>query len=393
MTDIEENKKHDEPAASDDAAEYSEKNIKVLEGLEAVRKRPGMYIGSTSTEGLHHLVYEIVDNSIDEAMAGHCSEIEVILHLDGSASVRDNGRGIPVAIHPGEGKSALEVVMTTLHAGGKFDDKAFAFSGGLHGVGASVVNALSGYAKVEVRKEGKVYSQSYKQGEPLSEVRVVGTTEGSGTFTQFKPDPSIFSETAFSFEILQKRLRELSFLNKGVKILLLDEINDKRSEFQFEGGLSSYCSYLNRGKNPLHSNSIYVMSSQQDRQGRLLGQIECVLQWTDSYQENIHTYVNNINTTDGGTHLTGLKAALTRVVNQFTEKTNILKGIKGTLTGDDVREGLTIVISVRLKNPEFQGQTKTKLGNAEVRGWVENMINDKLTDYFNEHPDVIKRIK
>ena len=386
-----EKKEMNSPAAKK-KDEYSEKNIKILEGLEAVRKRPGMYIGSTSIDGLHHLVYEIVDNSIDETMAGACSEIEVTLLLDGFIGVKDNGRGIPVAPHPTKQKSTLEVVMTTLHAGGKFDDKAFAFSGGLHGVGASVVNALSEQTVVEVRKNGKVYAQSYKKGVPTSDVQVVGTTEETGTYTRFKPDPSIFPETSCSFEVLQKRLRELAFLNKGVRILLIDEVHDKKGDYQFEGGLSSYCAYLNKGKNVLHNESIHVSSSHTDSQGGLVGQAEAVLQWTDVYQENIHTYVNNINTVEGGSHLTGLKSALTRVVNHFAEKTSVLKGLKGSLTGDDVREGLTAVVSMRVKNPEFQGQTKTKLGNAEVRGWVETLINDKLTDYFNEHPEAIKKI-
>lgn len=375
------------------SGEYSADNIKVLEGLEAVRKRPGMYIGSTSVEGLHHLVYEIVDNSIDEAMGKHCDTIEVTVHLDGSVSVLDNGRGIPVALHPSEGKSALEVVMTVLHAGGKFDDKAFAFSGGLHGVGASVVNALSEWLRVEVKKDGKVYEQSYARGVPKADVKVIGTTSDSGTFVHFKPDASIFEEGAkFSFEILQKRLRELSFLNKGVKIILQDECSDQKGLYQFEGGLVSYCQYLNRGKNTLHPQSVLIQSEKLTTEGKVEAQLECVLQWTDSYQENIHSYVNNINTVEGGTHLTGLRSSLTRVVNQFSDKSGMLKGFKDSLTGDDIREGLTGIVSVRIKNPEFQGQTKTKLGNPEVRGWVENCITEKLGDYFNENPDVVKKV-
>lgn len=370
---------------------YSAENIKVLEGLEAVRKRPGMYIGSTSLEGLHHLVFEVVDNSVDEAMAGHCQEIQVTLSLDGSVTVSDDGRGIPVSIHPSMGKSALEVVMTVLHAGGKFDDKAFSFSGGLHGVGASVVNALSEWAKVEVRKDGKVYTQSYKQGTPDADVQVIGTTEGTGTTTTFKPDGTIFSETTFSFETLQKRFREMAFLNKGIKITLSEEASDKSVTFCFDGGLKSFCDYLNEGKNVLHSDPI-VIEAAAEKDGKLESQLECVLQWTDAYQENIHSYVNNINTMEGGAHLTALRTALTRVVNQFAEKAKLTKGLKGTLSGEDIREGLSAIVAVRIKNPEFQGQTKTKLGNPEVRTWVEQIVNEKLTDFFNENPDVLKKV-
>ena len=368
---------------------YSAENIKVLEGLDAVRKRPGMYIGSTSTEGLHHLVYEIVDNSIDEAMSGYCDRIDVELNLDGSVSVKDNGRGIPVAMHPTEGKSALEVVMTVLHAGGKFDDKAFAFSGGLHGVGASVVNALSEWMRVEVRKDGQVYLQSYKQGVPDSDVKAIGTTEERGTFSHFKPDGTIFKEVKFSFETLQKRLRELAFLNKGIKISLVDHSTDESAVYHFDGGLVSYCEYLNRGKNLLHPKPVII--SVEQRTGSVLqSTAECVLQWTDAYQENIHSYVNNINTIEGGTHLTALKSSLTRVVNQFAEKTGVLKVLKTPLTGEDVREGLTAILALRIKNPEFQGQTKTKLGNAEVRSWIETVIGDKLTEFFHENPEVVR---
>lgn len=373
---------------------YSADNIKVLEGLEAVRKRPGMYIGSTSEEGLHHLVYEIVDNSIDEAMEGHCSRIDVTIHLDGSVSVKDNGRGIPVATHPTEGKSALEVVMTILHAGGKFDDKAFAFSGGLHGVGASVVNALSTWTNVEVRKDGKVYQQCYKIGVPDEDVKVIGTTEETGTLVKFKPDPNIFAEGAkLSFETLQKRLRELSFLNKGIEINLSDERSDQKAQFKFTGGLLSFCEYLNSGKNCLHSKIVEIFGEKRDQErGSVESQVECVLQWTDAYKENVHSFVNNINTIEGGTHLTALKSALTRVINQFSEAGNHLKGFKGALTGDDIREGLTAIVSIRVKNPEFQGQTKTKLGNPEVRAWAENLIAEKLTDFFNENPEIVKRV-
>ncbi len=373
-------------------SQYTADNIQVLEGLEAVRKRPGMYIGSTSTDGLHHMVYEIVDNSIDEAMGGHCNFITVALHVDGSVTIRDNGRGIPVSRHAKEDKSALEVVMTVLHAGGKFDDKAFAFSGGLHGVGASVVNALSEWCYVEVRIDGKVHRQAYKKGEPDSPPHVTGETESRGTQTTFKPDAEIFNETEMSYEILAKRLREQAFLNSGLKIELVDERTDKSATFHYEGGLISYCTYLAKGKNALHPSPLSISIDKSDNNGKLLGQIEVVLQWTDAYNEVVFSYVNNINTADGGTHLTGLRAALTRVVNSFAENSGALKGFKDSITGDDIREGLVGVVSVRIKNPEFQGQTKTKLGSAEVRPWVESVVTERLTDYFNENPDIVKRV-
>ncbi len=372
---------------------YSAGNIQVLEGLEAVRKRPGMYIGSTSVDGLHHLVYEIVDNSIDEAMGGHCDKIDIVLHLDGSCSVSDNGRGIPVAEHPKEKKSALEIVMTVLHAGGKFDDKAFAFSGGLHGVGASVVNALSEWCRVDVHKDGKLYKQDYRIGVPSASVKEHGTTTKTGTTTQFKPDEKIFTDTQFQFEVLLKRLRELAFLNKGVKIILTDERSDKSEELHYEGGLRSFCEYLNQGKNLLHTKPVYFTHEQIDEKtGSVKAQLECVLQWTDSYNESLFSFVNNISTMEGGMHLTGLRSSLTRVINQFAEKKNLLKAFKHGITGEDIREGLTGIIAIRIKNPEFQGQTKTKLGNPEVRPWVEQVTTEKLTDYFNLHPDAIKSV-
>jgi len=351
-----------------------------------------MYIGSTSVDGLHHLVYEIVDNSIDEAMGGHCDKIEVTLHIDGSASVRDNGRGIPVSIHPKEGRSAVEVVMTVLHAGGKFDDKAFAFSGGLHGVGASVVNALSEWCSVEVRRDDKVHKQSYQRGKPDGPLSVIGTTDEHGTFTTFKPDPEIFADTTFVFETLTRRLKELAFLNKGLHIVLTDERTDQVSDLKFEGGLVSYCEFLAKGKNPLHDKSLYIFGQTFADNQSILGQVEVVLQWTDAYNESIFSFVNNINTIEGGTHLTGLKAALTRVVNSFAESSGMLKTFKDGITGEDIREGLVGICSVRVKNPEFQGQTKSKLGNAEVRNWVETVVAEKLSDYFNENPAVVRRI-
>jgi len=372
-------------------SDYSAESIQVLEGLEAVRKRPGMYIGSTSLEGLHHLVYEIVDNSIDEAMGGHCDKIEVSIQMDGSVSIRDNGRGIPVTIHSKEGKSAVEVVMTVLHAGGKFDDKAFAFSGGLHGVGASVVNALSEWCYVEVRRDGKLFKQSYERGHPNSPLEAIGDTDQHGTYTCFKPDSEIFTDITFSYETLSKRLKEQAFLNKGLRILLTDERTDQSQEFHFEGGLVSFCEFLSKGRTPLHPKPLYIFVEQFEGE-RLIAQIEVVLHWTDAYTESLFSYVNNINTMEGGTHLTGLKAALTRVVNSFAESSGMLKTFKEGITGDDIREGLVGICSVRIKNPEFQGQTKTKLGNPEVRAWVEASVSEKLTDYFNENPDIVRRV-
>lgn len=379
------------PGFNTDGSTYSADNIQVLEGLEAVRKRPGMYIGSTSIDGLHHLVYEIVDNSVDEAMGGHCSKIEITIHLDGSVSVKDNGRGIPVEIHKKDGKSALEIVMTVLHAGGKFDDKAFAFSGGLHGVGASVVNALSETTRVEVRSGGKVHMQSYKRGIPDGPISVIGTTDTRGTMTRFKPDAEIFPDTNFNFETLAKRFRELAFLNQGLEIALSDERSDQSVSFLFEGGITSFCEFLVKGKTPLHQKPMTIRGVTKDGD-KTTFVLDCSLQWTDSYSESFFSYVNNISTHEGGTHVTGLRAALTRVINNFAEKSGALKQFKEGITGDDIREGLCGVIAVRVKNPEFQGQTKTKLGNTEVRPLVEQLVQDKLTIYFDENPEVGRRI-
>ena len=374
------------------AARYSAENIKVLEGLEAVRKRPGMYIGSTSADGLHHLIYEIVDNSVDEAMAGFCDRIVVTLHSDGFVSILDNGRGIPIGEHRTEKKSALEVVMTTLHAGGKFDDKAFSFSGGLHGVGASVVNALSSECLVEVYQNGHTYRQSYCRGEPQAEVTPVGATEQRGTFTKFKPDRNIFAEDALiSFETLARRFRELAFLNKGLRIELQDEGQEQQSEFHYEGGLVSFCEFLSKGRVSLHAQPLYI--ARQEMDGReLKAVVECALNWTDGYKENLFSYVNNIATGEGGTHLTGFKGAVTRVVNSLAENSPQLKGFNDQVTGDDIREGLTAIVSVRIKDPEFQGQTKTRLGNPEVRSWVESIVQSELNGYFEENPDVLKKV-
>ena len=375
------------------AARYSAENIKVLEGLEAVRKRPGMYIGSTSADGLHHLIYEIVDNSVDEAMAGYCDRIVVMLHSDGFVSILDNGRGIPVGEHRTEKKSALEVVMTTLHAGGKFDDKAFSFSGGLHGVGASVVNALAIECMVEVSQNGYIHRQSYRCGDPQGPVKVVGETEQRGTFTKFKPDYTIFAEDALvSFEVLARRFRELAFLNQGLRIELVDEVQEQRAEFYYEGGLVSFCEFLSKGRVSLHAKPLYIARQERNGSSDLKAVIECALNWTDGYKENIFSYVNNIATGEGGTHLTGFKGAVTRAVNNLAENSPQLKGFNDQITGDDIREGLTAIVSVRIKDPEFQGQTKTKLGNPEVRSWVETIVQSELNTYFEENPDVLKKV-
>ena len=371
--------------------EYTAENIQILEGLEAVRKRPGMYIGSTSESGLHHCVYEIVDNSIDEAMGGHCDSIFVTIHMDGSVSCRDNGRGMPVEVLKKDGRSALEVIHTVLHAGGKFDDKAFAFSGGLHGVGASVVNALAEWMRVEVHRDGQIHMQSYKIGVPDGPVSVIGTTDVTGSTTSFKPDTNIFEATKFSFETLGKRFRELAFLNKGIKIVLKDETTDEEDTFHYEGGLSEFAEFLTKGRNKLHPKPVLISSTKFEGD-KIEAELECSLVWTDAYTENFYSYVNNIHTVDGGTHITGLRSSLTRVVNQFAEKSGQLKGFKDGITGDDIREGLTGVIAVRVKNPEFQGQTKSKLGSAWVRPWVESEVSDKLTAFFEQNPDIVKRI-
>ena len=375
------------------AARYSAENIKVLEGLEAVRKRPGMYIGSTSADGLHHLIYEIVDNSVDEAMAGFCDRIVVTLHSDGFVSILDNGRGIPVGEHRTEKKSALEVVMTTLHAGGKFDDKAFSFSGGLHGVGASVVNALATECMVEVYQSGSIHRQSYRCGDPQTAVEVVGETGQRGTFTKFKPDRTIFAEDALiSFEVLSRRFREVAFLNQGLHIDLIDAGLEQKAEFYYEGGLVAFCEFLSKGRVSLHAKPLYISRQEKNGGRELKAVVECALNWTDGYKENIFSYVNNIATGDGGTHLTGFKGAVTRVVNHWAENSPQLKGFNDQITGDDIREGLTAVVSVRIKDPEFQGQTKTKLGNPEVRSWVETVVQAELSAYFEENPDVLKKV-
>ncbi len=365
--------------------EYGAKQIQVLEGLEAVRKRPSMYIGSTDSRGLHHLVYEVVDNSIDEALAGYCDSIEVYIKADNSVKVVDNGRGIPVDIHPKYNKSALEVVMTQLHAGGKFDNKAYKVSGGLHGVGISVVNALSEWLEVEVKRDGKLYRQRYERGKPVTKVTLVGDTEGKGTTIAFKPDKDIFESIEFSFEILSNRLRELAFLNKGLRISIKDESKGKEQVYQYEGGIVSFVEFLNKNKNVLHDNIIYF---QKQKDSTI---VEIAMQYNDSYIENIHSFANNINTHEGGTHLAGFKSALTRVVNDYAKSKSLLKG-DAKLAGEDIREGLTAIINVKLLNPQFEGQTKTKLGNSEIKGIVETIVSEGLSEFLEENPETAKNI-
>jgi DNA gyrase subunit B len=370
------------PAQSD----YKADNIKVLEGLEAVRKRPGMYIGDTAERGLHHLVYEVVDNSIDEALAGHCSEIDVRIHIDNSVTVIDNGRGIPVDLHPTEKKSAAEVVLTKLHAGGKFDKVSYKVSGGLHGVGLSVVNALSETLEVEIKRDGKVYQQRYKLGIPQGPLKEVGKSKERGTRVTFRPDTKIFETIEFGFDILSQRLRELAFLNKGVRITIEDERTQKKHELLYKGGIVSFVEHLNRAKTPIHPHVVYL---QGEKEGI---DVEIAMQWNDTYSENIFSFANSINTIEGGTHLIGLKSALTRTINNYAIQTGLLKKDEENLQGEDVREGLTAVISVKVPEPQFEGQTKTRLGNSEVKGLVEALINDRLSSYLAEHPGEAKKI-
>lgn len=365
---------------------YDAKQIKVLDGLTAVRKRPSMYIGNTATEGLHRLVEELVDNSIDESLAGYCSKIELVIHLDNSVTVKDNGRGIPVDTHRQERKPAVEVVLTKLHSGGKFDKKSYKVSGGLHGVGLSVVNALSEYLELEIKRDGNVYHQRYERGQKKTNLRKLGKTRKTGTTIKFKFDPDIFGDLEYSYELLSQRLRELSFLNKGITIILDDERTDKGSQFFYKGGIISFVEYLNRNKNLTHPKPIYFEGSKNDTY------IEVALQYNDTYKENIFTFANSINTHEGGTHLVGFKSALTRTINTYATNNNLLKDLKEGLSGDDVREGLVGVISVRLPEPQFEGQTKTKLGNGEVKGYVETLTNERLGSFFEEHPQVARKI-
>ncbi len=366
--------------------EYNAKNIHVLKGLEAVRKRPAMYIGDVGHRGLHHLVYEVIDNSIDEAMAGQCTKIDIIINKDNSVTVVDDGRGIPVDMHPIQKKSALEVVMTTLHAGGKFDKSSYKVSGGLHGVGVSVVNALSEWMEVEVYRNGKIYHQRYERGIKSSEVKEIGESYKNGTKTRFLADNKIFEKIDFDFESLSRRIMELAFLNKGLKITLKDEIKSLEKEYKFSGGISSFVKYIDENRRPIHKGPI-VFEKERD-----MVNVEIGMEYNDSYTENIHSYVNNINTIEGGTHLVGFKTALTRIFNNYGQKNNLLKNGKFNLSGEDTREGLTAVISIRVPNPQFEGQTKTKLGNSEVKGIVESIVNEKLGEYLEQNPSVAKNV-
>jgi DNA gyrase subunit B len=379
---------HSEPlqeASAGAANDYGADKIKVLEGLEAVRKRPAMYIGSTGPAGLHHLVYEVVDNSIDEALAGFCTEINVTIHIDGSVTVVDNGRGIPVDQHA-SGKSAAEVVLTVLHAGGKFDNDSYKVSGGLHGVGVSVVNALSETLNLEIWRNGQVYHQAYERGRPTSELEVTGTTKRRGTKVTFKPDGQVFETVEFSFDTLAQRLRELAFLNGGVLVTLDDERDTKSHKFLYQGGIVSFVTHLNKNKTAVNEKPIYMRGEKDGIEA------EIALQWNDGYAEMVYTFANNINTHEGGTHLSGFRSALTRTINYYATKNTLAKDLKESITGDDIREGLTAVISVKIPRPQFEGQTKTKLGNTEVKGIVEAILNEKLGSFLEENPSVARRI-
>jgi DNA gyrase subunit B len=364
---------------------YNEGSIQVLEGLEAVRKRPSMYIGNVDVEGLHHLVYEIIDNSIDEAMAGFCDKIHVCIHTDNSVSVEDNGRGIPIGIHKSENVPALEVVMTKLHAGGKFDNNSYKVSGGLHGVGVSVVNALSFLLEVEIYTGEKIYYQSYEKGKKTCELKSIGETKKRGTKIRFVPDTTILNDNNFNYDIVCRRIRELAFLNAGIQISIEDERFDKKETFLYKGGIVEFVEYLNRRNVPLHK-PIFIQGMKNDVQ------IEVAIQYNETFTEKMFSFANNINTVEGGFHLIGFKAALTRCINQYSANENLIKNLKTKISGDDVREGMTSVISIRIKDPQFEGQTKTKLGNSDVKGLVESLVNEKLSEYFEENPAVAKKI-
>jgi len=365
---------------------YGASSIKILDGLEAVRKRPGMYIGDTAQRGLHHLVFELVDNSVDEHLAGYCKNINVIIHADDSVTVEDDGRGIPVQMHEDSGVSAAEIVLTKLHAGGKFDSSSYKVSGGLHGVGLSCVNALSDVLKLEIKREGKLYTQVYRRGAPDAPLAESGFSDKTGTKVTFKPDATIFEVLEFSYDILAKRLREMAFLNKGLSINLSDERSDNSATFKYEGGIISFIEYINQNKKPVHDKVIYM----DIQKGDVV--VEVAMQWNESYQENIFTFCNNINTIEGGTHLSGLKAALTRTVNLYAVQNNVLAGLKESLLGEDIREGLAAIVSVKVPQPQFEGQTKTKLGNSEIKGIVETVVNEYMMQFFEENPAQAKII-
>ena len=373
-------------SAAPEAAAYTSEAIQVLKGLEGVRRRPAMYIGDTGENGLHELIKEIVNNSVDEAMAGRCSRIEVELKGDGSVRIVDDGHGIPVGLHSGEGKSGVEVVMTMLHAGGKFDKKAYQVSGGLHGVGASVVNALSEWLEVDVLQDGKIHHQRYHRGDPQGALAIVGDTDDHGTIIQFKPDAEIFETVEFKFEFIAHRLRELAFLNKGLEIAVSDERTGESETYFFEGGVVEFVSFLNEGRTCLHPDPIYLEGSRSGVS------VEIALQYTDGYQETVFTYANNIKTTEGGTHLVGFRAALTGTINAYAARNEMLKSIKFAIAGEDTREGITAVVSVNVPEPQFEGQTKGKLGNSDVKGLVQSLTSDALNNYLEEHPDVAKRV-
>ena len=374
--------------AKNKGGDYTAGQIQVLKGLEAVRKRPGMYIGSTSQRGLHHLVYEVVDNSVDEALAGYCTRIDVTIHPDNSVTVKDNGRGIPVDLHPTEKLPGVEVAMTMLHAGGKFDKNTYKVSGGLHGVGVSVVNALSEILDVEVRRGGKIHRQRYARGDRQTPLEVVGNTKESGTTVTFKPDSQIFTELDYNFDTVSNRLRELAFLNKGLTITIADERDSevRREEYHYEGGIVQFVEFLRGSRKPLHAKPIYISASREE------AELELAIQYDDGYNESTFTFVNNISTIEGGTHLTGFKAALTRTLNDYARKSGALKKELEALSGEDLREGLTCVLSVKVREPQFEGQTKTKLGNSEVRGAVETEVNSKLSSFLEENPSVARVI-
>jgi DNA gyrase subunit B len=378
----------DEPKTEQTNESYGAEEIKILKGLDAVKVRPAMYIGSTGIEGLHHLVYEVVDNSVDEALAGYCTNIEVILHHDGSCTVIDNGRGIPTEPHPGdpEGRAAAEIALTELHAGGKFESKAYRISGGLHGVGVSVVNALSEWLEMEIKQNGLVYQQRFERGIPVSKLNTVGKTRGRGTKIVFKPDPEIFETTEFNYDILAQRLRELAFLNRGLHISITDEKTSQQKVFYYKGGIESFVEHLNKNKTPIHSKPIYIS---REKEGII---VDIALQYNDGYVENIFAFANNINTREGGTHLVGFKSALTRTANSYALSSGIIKEGKESISGEDIREGLTAVISVKLPNPQFEGQTKMKLGNSEVKGIVESITNEALSRHFEENPSTARKI-